>query len=156
MSDDVALFQTRLRALLRRMRAEQPLVEGLSRGAVRMLHHLGRADEATTPGAVADLLGMTSSNVAPLLRELESAGFVRRDRDDADARRIRITLTDRGRAACERWRAGRAEWLREAIATTLDADERALLFAAGELMERLAAAEPHAVGARTETEEGRA
>ncbi|MEN2740231.1 MarR family transcriptional regulator [Microbacterium sp. X-17] len=155
MSDDVVRFQTQLRTFVRRLRTEQPLVEGLSRGAVRLLHLIFRAGGPTTPGAVAELLGMTSSNVAPILRELETAGLVRRERDPDDARRVRVILSDRGRTVCERSREGREEWLREAIATTLDPRERALLFATGDLLERMAAAAPRLGTHAAEKEEVR-
>jgi DNA-binding MarR family transcriptional regulator len=142
MTDDVTRFQTQLRAFVRRQRAEQPLVEGLSRGAVRLLHVIHRSDGITTPGAVADRLGMTSSNVAPLLRELESGGYVARERHADDARRVQVSLTDVGRAVCERSREGREEWLRDAMAASLAPEERALLLAAGDLLERMAAEAP--------------
>jgi DNA-binding MarR family transcriptional regulator len=157
MSDDeVVRLQSQLRAFLRRLRSEQPSVEGLSRGAVRLLHVTHRIGGETTPGIVADMLGMTSSNVAPLLRELETAGYVRREREPDDARRVRVILTDRGMTVFARSREGREEWLRAAIRAALDARERDLLFAAGDLLERLAEAStpgiPHEADATREGE----
>lgn len=140
MNDDVVRLQAQLRMFFRRLRSEQPAVAGLSRGAVRLLHEVAHAGGCATPSAVADRLGMASSNVAPILRELEVAGYVSRARDREDARRVNVTMTEHGREALGRSRAGRDEWLRTAIAEALDDDERALLFAAGDLLERIASA----------------
>ncbi|HEV7253617.1 MAG TPA: MarR family transcriptional regulator [Mesorhizobium sp.] len=42
-------------------------------------------------------LFLDSGTLTPLLKRLEKAGFVRRQRDSADERVVRIFLTDRGR-----------------------------------------------------------
>ncbi len=142
MNDEVSRFQGQVRAFLRRMRSEQPLIDGLSRGSVRILHVISRAGGSTTGRGRRTSRAWPSSNVAPILRELEAAGFVLRERDRDDAGRVRVILTERGRDACERSREGRDEWLRETMAKTLDAEERALVFAAGDLLERMTLAEP--------------
>lgn len=43
-------------------------------------------------------LFLDSGTLTPLLRRLESAGFIRRERHDRDERQIRIRLTEAGRA----------------------------------------------------------
>src|ERR1700748_761359 len=98
--DDDALrrFRTQMRMLGRRLRRELPPVRGVSRSAVQVLRVVARGPEASptrgagrgpepAPTDVAEKLRMTSSNVAAALRELESAGMVRRGRDPEDGRR---------------------------------------------------------------------
>jgi len=53
-----------------------------------------------SPRTVADLgeaLLLEPATLSPLLKRLESAGLVSRDRDPSDERALAITLTDRGR-----------------------------------------------------------
>jgi DNA-binding MarR family transcriptional regulator len=49
-------------------------------------------------GALADRLALESSTITPLVKRLEAAGFVRRERDPQDERRVEVTLTPKGRA----------------------------------------------------------
>jgi DNA-binding MarR family transcriptional regulator len=59
---------------------------------------LWEADAPTSVGTVGQRLHLDSSTLTPLLKRLEHLGFVRRDRDPADERRVLVTLTDTGRA----------------------------------------------------------
>lgn len=45
-----------------------------------------------------DRLGLDSGTLTPLLKRLEAHGLVRRERDEADERRVRVKLTEQGRA----------------------------------------------------------
>ncbi|MEC3917745.1 MarR family winged helix-turn-helix transcriptional regulator [Nocardia sp. CDC160] len=60
--------------------------------------------DGRTVGDLCAALELDSGTLSPLLKRLESAGFVERRRSTADERRVEITLTDRGRelrsAAC--------------------------------------------------------
>jgi len=47
---------------------------------------------------IGERLFLDSGTLTPLLKRLETAGFVRRTRDPKDERRVGITLTDAGRA----------------------------------------------------------
>ena len=48
-------------------------------------------------GALADRLGLDSSNVTPLVKRMEAAGLVSRLRNPADERQVVVSLTDAGR-----------------------------------------------------------
>lgn len=48
--------------------------------------------------AIGERLGLDSGTLTPLLKRLEGGGLVRRLRDPADERSVRILLTDAGRA----------------------------------------------------------
>ena len=126
-----------MRMLGRRLRRELPPVDGVSRSAVQVLRVVARGPEPS-PGDVAQRLRMTSSNVAAALRELESAGLVRRVRDPEDGRRVQLSLTAGGAAAVSCVHAERDTWFGRAIEAVLDDDELRTLLHAGDLMQRLA------------------
>ncbi|WP_067721144.1 MarR family winged helix-turn-helix transcriptional regulator [Nocardia yamanashiensis] len=60
--------------------------------------------DGRTVGDLCTALELDSGTLSPLLKRLESAGFVQRRRSATDERRVEITLTDRGHelrsAAC--------------------------------------------------------
>lgn len=59
-------------------------------------------EEPCTVSHLGGRLHLDSGTLSPLLKRLESAGFVRRQRSPADERRVEITLTAKGRALEER------------------------------------------------------
>ncbi|NNM71058.1 MarR family winged helix-turn-helix transcriptional regulator [Enterovirga aerilata] len=56
------------------------------------------ADDGQTVSELGAPLFLDSGTLTPLLRRLESAGHIRRERDREDERQVRIRLTGRGRA----------------------------------------------------------
>src|SRR4051812_44322029 len=48
-------------------------------------------------GAIAERLGLDSSNVPPLIKRMEAAGLLSRVRNPADERQVVVSLTDHGR-----------------------------------------------------------
>lgn len=75
---------------------------------------------------LAERLDIHPSDMVKVLDELTALGHVRRARDEADRRRVRVTVTPEGRAALAGQTAQASE-VQEAILRPLDADERALL-----------------------------
>jgi DNA-binding MarR family transcriptional regulator len=69
-------------------------------------------------GELGDRLDLDSGTLSPLLRRLERAGLVRRERATSDERRVTIRLTGRGRDLQER-----AAGIPEAIAGCVVDDE---------------------------------
>jgi DNA-binding MarR family transcriptional regulator len=57
-----------------------------------------------TVGQLGEKLFLESSTLTPLLKRLEAMGHVRRARDPADERQVRVRLTDQGRALREKAR----------------------------------------------------
>lgn len=53
--------------------------------------------DGQTVGQIGDQLFLESSTLTPLLKRLEAAGHVRRERNPADERQVLIRLTDSGR-----------------------------------------------------------
>lgn len=78
--------------------------------------------DGQTVGELGETLFLESSTLTPLIKRLEAAGFVRRRRDRADERVVRVTLTAQGRTVAEK-----AACLPERIlaATGVTADELA-------------------------------
>ena len=64
--------------------------------------------------ALSGLLQLDPGTLSPLVKRLEAAGYVRRDRDARDERNLAIALTDTGRAL-----RGRAEQIPEGIVASL-------------------------------------
>jgi DNA-binding MarR family transcriptional regulator len=136
--DDLNRLLGQLRALQRRQRRERPPIEGLSRSAVRVLGAVARGDGGAQPTQIGVELVMTSSNVAASLRELTREGLVSRLADEADTRRVNITLTPAGERVVADNRATRDIWLIEAMRDLLTNEEEDVLLAAGATLERLA------------------
>lgn len=88
------------------------------------LGDLARADHCSQPT-------MTGQ-----VTRLADAGWVRRTPDPADARAVRVALTDAGAERLRTVRARRADVLRPALARLSD-DERRILAAAAEILARL-------------------
>jgi len=54
--------------------------------------------DGVTVGEIGERLLLESSTLTPLLKRLDAAGLVRRERDTGDERQVRIRLTERGSA----------------------------------------------------------
>ena len=74
--------------------------------------------DGLTIGAIAERLALESSNVTPMAKRLEAAGFVRRERNPKDERQVRVHLTARGWAVREE-----CGCLRDALAAQSGFDE---------------------------------
>jgi len=97
-------------------------------------------------GELGDRLDLDSGTLSPLLRRLEHAGLVRRERATSDERRVTIRLTDRGRDL-----QGRAASIPEAIAGHVVDDEagyKAMKAQLNDLADRIAALRAEAPGGR--------
>lgn len=71
-------------------------------------------EDDQTVKAIGERLCLDSGTLTPLLKRLEGAKLVRRRRDPADERSVRILLTDKGRALREKARQVPAEIARAA------------------------------------------
>ena len=61
-------------------------------------------DEPRLVKEIGRVMELDSGTLSPLLKRLEAAGLVRRDRRPADEREVEVTLTPEGRALQERAR----------------------------------------------------
>ena len=58
------------------------------------------SQDAQTVGQLGAELRLESNTLTPLLKRMESAGWLRRSRDEKDERQVRLSLTDDGRTLC--------------------------------------------------------
>ncbi len=80
-------------------RLYKPLLEAIGLTYPQYLVMLVLWEQDDQPvGAIGERLFLESSTLTPLLKRLEAAGYVRRTRDPADERQVRISLTEHGRA----------------------------------------------------------
>jgi MarR family transcriptional regulator, organic hydroperoxide resistance regulator len=79
-------------------RAYKPILDelGLTYTQYIALVALGDGDDQTV-GELGDKLFLESNTLTPILKKLESLGFVERRRDPADERQVRLKLTAAGR-----------------------------------------------------------
>ena len=84
-------------------RLYKPLLDelGLTYPQVLVLIALYEQDHQTV-GDLGDKLFLDSSTLTPLLKRMEAAGYLTRQRDREDERQVRIRLTRRGRTAREK------------------------------------------------------
>lgn len=75
-----------------------------------------------TVGELADRLDMTPAHASLVVGELARAGYVDRQQDDADRRRILVALTDKSKPLLAEMRQRRAAPLRGFLATLTDQD----------------------------------
>lgn len=80
----------------------RPLLEplGLTHPQYLVMVALWQA-EPLSVREVSQLLQLEPPSVSPVLKRLQSAGLIKRQRDSADERSVRLTLTDEGRALRE-------------------------------------------------------
>jgi DNA-binding MarR family transcriptional regulator len=79
-------------------RAYKPLLDALeiTYPQYLVLSALWESD-AQSIGAIGERLALDSSNVTPLVKRMEAAGLLSRERNPADERQVVVTLTRRGR-----------------------------------------------------------
>lgn len=84
-------------------RLYKPLLDdlGLTYPQYLVLHALWEEDGRTV-GAIAGRLALESSNVTPLVKRLEAAGFLTRERNPGDERQVQVRLTPAGWALREK------------------------------------------------------
>jgi DNA-binding MarR family transcriptional regulator len=86
-------------------RVYKPLLDALQLTYPQYLVMLGLWQrDGVTVKQIGEQLHLDSGTLTPLLKRLESAGLVRRARDAADERQVRISLTPKGTALHEKAR----------------------------------------------------
>ncbi|TGP13063.1 MarR family transcriptional regulator, partial [Mesorhizobium sp. M2D.F.Ca.ET.233.01.1.1] len=79
-------------------RTYKPMLDemGITYPQYLVLNALGEADGMSV-GAIAHRLALESSTVTPLVKRMEQAGVVTRQRNQADERQVQVDLTSAGR-----------------------------------------------------------
>jgi len=83
-------------------RAYKPLLERLGLTYTQYIALVALSDAPDqTVGALGEKLYLESNTLTPILKKLESLGFLERRRDPADERQVRLNLTKAGRTIVE-------------------------------------------------------
>jgi DNA-binding MarR family transcriptional regulator len=94
-------------------------------------------DGPATTAELARAEGMKPQSMGTTIAALEEMGIVERKPHPTDGRQVNIKLTAKGAAMRKSAKDAKLTWLARAIAQ-LDEEERKTLFAAGEIIKRLA------------------
>jgi DNA-binding MarR family transcriptional regulator len=121
--------------LVRRVRAAAASQE-LSLTEAAVMARLMKEGPATTAD-LARAEGMRPQSMGTTIAALEEMGIVERKPHPTDGRQVTIELTAKGVAVRKSAKDAKRTWLAQAIAQ-LDKKEQATLFAAGEIIRRLA------------------
>ncbi|GLR88594.1 MarR family winged helix-turn-helix transcriptional regulator [Bradyrhizobium iriomotense] len=84
-------------------RAYKPVLDavGLTYTQYIAMVALSEQDEQTV-GVLGEKLFLESNTLTPILKKLEQMGYIRRHRDPADERQVRVSLTPSGRKLLDR------------------------------------------------------
>src|SRR5690349_14617316 len=105
----------------------RPVLLQLNRHLRREAHELGiTSSQASLLGTIdrypelgvrelAARIGVSPPGITRYLDRLERAGLVTRGRDETDARRLRLTVTQRGQEVLDSLRSRRTAWLAERL-----------------------------------------
>jgi DNA-binding MarR family transcriptional regulator len=121
--------------LVRRLRQER-VDESLSLSKLSILGILCRKGPVTATD-LAKRAHIRPQSLTRLIAFLEKRGFVSRQPDEADRRRLLTTITAEGKKALSADISRKEAWLAKVIEQVLSPDERELLFHASRLLERL-------------------
>jgi|SRR5580658_5127254 DNA-binding MarR family transcriptional regulator len=121
--------------LMRRVRAAAASHE-LSLTEAAVMARLAKDGPATTAD-LARAEGMKPQSMGTTVAALEEMGMVERKPHPTDGRQVNIELTAKGADVRNRAKDAKRTWLVQVIAQ-LDKQEQATLFAAGEIIKRLA------------------
>ena len=79
------------------MKASHKPLKSIMHGGMHILNYLVRNDGPMTPGELSTGMDASSARIAISLRNLEKSGFIARDIDKSDRRKILVTITEDGR-----------------------------------------------------------
>jgi len=135
-AEDTASILHAVLALGRRLRAERP-PESVTLSALSILGTLNRLGPIPATRLAAEER-LQPQSLTRIVATLEKAGLIVRTRSESDRREITIAITKPGEQVLTSDLRARHAWLEQAIASVLSERERRLLFAASEVMLKLA------------------
>jgi DNA-binding MarR family transcriptional regulator len=84
-------------------RAYKPILEALGLTYTQYIAMVALSEEDDqTVSVLGEKLFLESNTLTPILKKLESMGYIRRQRDPADERQVRVSLTPAGRRLLEK------------------------------------------------------
>jgi DNA-binding MarR family transcriptional regulator len=99
-------------------------------------------EDGLSPGEIAERIYVATPTVVKSATRMEASGLVRRKRDAADGRLVRLYLTDQGRAVQKKIERARENLARRATATLTEAERRHLVSALRKIIGELADTTP--------------
>ena len=83
-------------------RAYKPVLDKLGLTYTQYIAMVALSEEDNqTVGALGEKMFLESNTLTPILKKLKSIGYIRRQRDPADERQVRVSLTPAGRRLLE-------------------------------------------------------
>jgi len=83
-------------------RAYKPIMDALGLTYTQYIAMVALSEEDDqTVGALGEKLFLESNTLTPILKKLEQTGYLQRQRDPADERQVRVSLTPAGRSLLE-------------------------------------------------------
>jgi len=79
------------------MKKSHKPMKALMHGEIFILEHLDRKNDVMMPGELSAIMGGSSARTAIALRNLEQKGYIERETDRTDRRKILVTITGEGR-----------------------------------------------------------
>ena len=139
MNPDVEPVATMVRRsvtrLARRLRVERA-DHGVPSSSLSVLAHLLRSG-ALTASALACLEHVQPQSMSRVLNDLEADGLLLREPDEADRRRTRLVITQKGRALLIEDARRKDAWLAGVLSAALTEAERDILRIAARLLDRV-------------------
>ena len=87
----------------RKFKPQQRINESMQ-GEAFALHHIATSDGQVMPSEISNAVGISGARIAATLNSLENKGYITRQIDARDRRRILVTLTDKGKEQEEAYR----------------------------------------------------
>ncbi|WP_158795477.1 MarR family winged helix-turn-helix transcriptional regulator [Pedobacter sp. L105] len=129
-------LRTVISKLHKRLSRQMRTVDGLSMTEVTTLSNLFH-HSSLFPSEMAEMVKVKAQSMSQVLNHLEELKLISKTPSSTDKRKVSISLTSYGREMVEHTREERDEWLSNAIAQHLSADEQELLQKAVTLIDRL-------------------
>ena len=84
-------------------RAYKPILDAVGLTYTQYIAMVAVSEQGDqTVSALGEKLFLESNTLTPMLKKLEATGYLRRQRDPADERQVRVSLTDAGRRLHEK------------------------------------------------------
>lgn len=127
---DFYSVQDEIRALCKTSKWKQlvDLIDDGSKGMFLILRILADSDGDVVAGDLAKIMCVSTARIASALNTLEKKGYVRRESEKTDARKVVIRLTDVGKSALDERMAGINQIVAPMFANLTDEEIKTLFY----------------------------
>ncbi|MDR0219920.1 MAG: MarR family transcriptional regulator [Lachnospiraceae bacterium] len=120
--------------LLHKAKPKKNLDDALH-GEAFVLHFLANAEEEVLPGEIGQAMNVSSARIAQTLNNIEKKGFITRQIDPRDRRKIKVRLTQEGKAEAEKHHQKLVAWTTAILASLGEQDAKEYIRIMGRLAE---------------------